>query len=150
MLVAELVGAPLPAQPAAPSTNRRLMKKSRPRASSVGASPSKEGLSTHLVNRSTWKKAASKHDKKVRYNPIDSAEALEETIAAHDPYLEKEDPPMSDKIDTCVVQRTLTQTEQSGKKWSEPLGHESTPSESLEPPPTPPNPGDCPQPDSRG
>ena len=63
-MCAELVGAPLPAQPAAPSTSRRLMKKSRPRASSVGASPSKEGLSTHIVNRSTWKKAASKHDKK--------------------------------------------------------------------------------------
>ena len=70
-MCAELVGAPLPSQSAEPS--RRIMKKSRPRASSVGASPSKEGLSTHMANRSTWKKSANKSNKQVRYNPIDSA-----------------------------------------------------------------------------
>ena len=109
------------------------MKKTRPRASSVGASPSKEGLSTHIANRSTWKKAATKSDKKVRYSPMDSAEALEEAIAAHDPYLKKEDPPMSDKV-----------------VWSEPPANNSAPVELIEPSPTPPLPGDSPQPESRG
>ena len=98
----------------------------------MGASPSKEGLSTHVLNRSTWKKATAK-DKKVRYNPIESAEALQETIAAHEPYLEKEDPPESDKIE-----------------WSGPPGHDSSHAGSHEPSPTPPTQGDYFQPESRG
>ena len=94
------------------------MRKSKPRASSVGASPSKESLSS----RSTWQKSA-KRGKKVRYNPIDSDQALQQAVAAHDPYLEKSDAPEEDRID-----------------WAEP----------ATPAPTPLNPGDHPEPEPCG
>ena len=65
-MCAELLGAP-PPEVSSSVAPERLMRKTRPRASSVGASPSKEGLSTI----STWQKAAPKKDsKRVRHDPL--------------------------------------------------------------------------------